>query len=121
MNCAKGTGGMQPKLLLSGSAAHAIYESQLQTQQRFMDSKEADGGFTALAFKSAKYIYSHKGGTKIYFLNPKNYQLVVSREYFRDKGPTAQIPGQNASYFLLYSAGQLLTSNKSRLGVLYPA
>jgi hypothetical protein len=119
--CSKGTGGAQPKVLISGSASHGLYESQLQTLQRFVDSNEADAGFKILAFKGAKYVFSHKGGTSIYFLNPKNYKLVVSRQYFRDKGSTYDVPGQNAFYFLIYSALQFVVNNKSRLGVLSQA
>lgn len=117
--CAKGSGAvLQPKVLISGSASHALYESQLQSLQRFVDTNEADAGFKVLAFKSARYIFSHKGGTSIYFLNPKNYQMVVSKQYFRDKGNTYDVPGQNAFYFLIYSAMQFVVNNRSRLGVL---
>ena len=119
--CAKGTGGLAPTTLISGSATHALYEGQLQSLQRFVDASEADAGFKALAFKGAKYIFSHKGGTSVYFLNPKNYQLVVSKQYFRDKGTTYDVPGQNANYFLVYSALQFVTNCKSRLGVLSQA
>jgi hypothetical protein len=119
--CAKGTGGAQPKVLISGSATHGLFESQLQALQRFVDSNEADAGYKILAFKGCKYIYSHKGGTSIYFLNPKNYQMVVSQQYFRDKGSTYDVPGQNAFYFLIYSALQFVLNNKSRLGVLSQA
>ena len=119
--CAKGTGGSAPKILISGSATHALYEGQLQTLQRFNDSESADAGFKKLAFKGASYIFSHKGGTSVYFLNPKNYQMVVSKQYFRDKGSTYGVPGQNAFYFLIYSALQFVTNNKSRLGVLSQA
>ena len=118
-NCAKGSGSSnQPTILISGSATHALYESQLQSQQRFVNSDEADSGFKVLAFKGAKYIFSHKGGTKVYFLNPKNYQLVVSSQYFRDKGETNQVNGQNAFYFLIYSALQFCIAQRWRLGVL---
>ena len=117
--CSKGSGAqLQPKVLISGSATHAIYESQLQTMQRFVDTKQADAGFVVLAFKGARYVFSHKGGTSIYFLNPKNYQLVVHKTSFREKGDTFDVPGQNASYFLLYSALQFVVNNRSRLGVL---
>lgn len=117
-NCAKGTGGAAPNILISGSASHSLFEAQLQSLQRFVDSNEADAGYKMLAFKGAKYIFSHKGGTKIYFLNPKNYQMVASQQYFRDKGNTYDVPGQNAFYFLIYSALQFVVNNKSRLGVL---
>lgn len=118
-NCAKGSGSvLAPKLLISGAVSHALYESQLQSLQRFVDSKEADAGFKVLAFKSARYVFSHKGGTTIYFLNPKNLKMIVSRDYFRDKGDTYDVPGQNAFYFLIYSALQIITNNRSRLGAL---
>ena len=121
-NCAKGSGETnQPTILISGSASHALYESQLQTMQRFVNTDEADSGFKVLAFKGAKYIFSNRGGTTIYFLNPKNYQLVVSSTYFRDKGDTAQVNGQNAFYFLIYSALQFVITNRWRVGQLAQA
>jgi len=114
----KGTGSpLAPKVLISGVAPHALYESQLQTLQRFVDSSEGDAGFKALAFKNARFIYSQYGGSKVYFLNPKNFQMVVSKEYFRDKGNTQELNDANGFRFFIYSALQNVTNNKSRLGV----
>ena len=119
---AKGSGSsLTPKVLISGSGPHALYESNLQAFQRFVGVSEADGGFKTLAFKTAQYVFSQYGDDKIYFLNPKNFQMVVSKQYFRDKGNTNEIQGQNAFYFLIYSALQNITNNKSRLGVLSEA
>ena len=121
-NCAKGSGETnQPSILISGSASHSLFESQLQTVQHFVNTDEADAGFKVLSFKGAKYIFSNRGGTTIYFLNPKNYQMVVSSQYFRDKGDTAQVNGQNAFYFLLYSALQFCITNRWRVGQLAQA
>jgi hypothetical protein len=118
----KGSGStLGTKFLLSGATPHALYESGLQTLQRFNDTSEADGGFKVLAFKTARYVFSQYGGSNIYFLNPKSYNLVVSKQYFRDKGNTNEVQGQNAFYFLIYSALQAITNNKSRLGVLSAA
>ena len=120
--CLKGSGSsMGPKLLLSGSDPHVLYESQLQTLQRFSSPDVGDGAFKALKFKGEDYIFSQYGGAKIYFLNPKSYNLVVSKEYFRDKQATETVEGQNAFYFLIYSALQFVTNNKSRLAVLNTA
>lgn len=112
---------LQPKLLVSGPDAHVIYESSLQAFQRFNDTSKADGAFTNLMFKNASYVFSQYGGFKIYFLNPKNFKMVVSKSYFRDKGETEAVPGQNAFYFLIYSALQIVTNNKSRLAVINQA
>lgn len=120
--CIKGSGSsLQPSLLLGGSDPFNTYEAQLQTMQRFVDSSEANGGYTKLAFKTAPCVFSQYGASKIYFLNPKNYQIVVSKQYFRDKGDTQTVPGQNAFYFLIYSALQAIVNNRSRLGVLSAA
>ena len=53
-----------------------------------------------------------------YFLNPKNYKIVVSKQYFRDKGNTIEIPAQNAFVFKVYSALQAIVNNRSRLAVV---
>ena len=118
--CSKGSGAtLIPKVLISGSTPHTLFEAQLQTMQRFGNGGDANAGFKNLKFKSADYIFSQYGGDNIYFLNPKNYKLAVSKQYFRDKGSTYDVPGQNAFYFLVYSAIQFLVSNKSRLGVAH--
>jgi hypothetical protein len=115
----KGSGSqLQPKVLISGSTPHSLFESQLQALQRFGNGGDANAGFKNLKFKNADYVFSQFGGDNIYFLNPKNYNLVVSKQYFRDKGSTYDVPGQNAFYFLVYSALQFVVNNKSRLAVL---
>ena len=116
----KGSGSsLQPKVLISGSTPHSLFESQLQALQRFGDASTASAGFKVLKFKDADYVFSQYGGSNIYFLNPKNYNMIVSRQYFRDKGATYDVPGQNAFYFLLYSALQFVSNNKSRLAVAH--
>lgn len=115
----KGSGSsLAPKFMISGSAPHVLYESGLQTLQRFIDKDEADGGFKVLAFKNARYVFSQYGGNKVYFLNPKSYNIVMSKQYFRDKGNTIEIPAQNAFVFKIYSAGQAVVNNRSRLAVV---
>lgn len=119
-DCAKGSGAtLIPKVLVSGPTPHALFESQLQTLQRFSNVSEADAGYKTLMFKSANYVFSQYGGNNVYFLNPRNFNLIVSKQYFRDKGSTFDVPGQNAFYFLIYSALQFITNNKSRLGVAH--
>lgn len=121
-NCAKGSGSPnQPKLLISGSGSHSLFESQLHAMQMYVNTKKADAGFSVLSFKGASYIFSQKGGASIYFLSPKNYQLFVHKSFFRDKGDTYAVNGQNAFYFFIYSALQFVVTNRSRLGILKQA
>lgn len=116
---AKGSGSsLQPKFMISGVTPHVMYESGLQTLQRFSSSDEADAGFKVLMFKGLQYVFSQYGGTKVYFLNPKSYNIVVSKSYFRDKGNTVEIPSQNAFVFKIYSALQAVVANRSRLAVV---
>ncbi len=112
----KGTGGMAPKLLVSGAEANALFESTQVTQQRFM-GVELDAGFKTIAFKSAPYVFSQYGDDKIYGVNPRSFKVVVSKQYFRDKGETRELEEGNGFVFKIYSALQTITNNKSRLFV----
>jgi hypothetical protein len=118
--CAKGSGGSQPTLILTSAASHAVYEGKLTANQRFVDSKSADGGFEALAYKTAKMIFSPRYTSDSYFFaSPKHLKLVVSKEYFRHRGETNEIDNANAYVTKIYTALQLLTNNRSRLGVAW--
>jgi hypothetical protein len=115
--CAKGSGSaLAPTLMFGGSDPHALLESALVPYQRWGDSQTFKAGAKVLIFKTARFVFSHYGSTTVFFVNPKNFQLVFSREFYRDKGETQEIDNANAFTFKIYSAGQLVTSNRSRLG-----
>ena len=113
----KGSGSkMIPKVLVSGAATNALFKSTQQAFQRFTDSTKFNVGSESIAFQSAPYIYSQYGGTKIYGLGAA-FKLVVSKQYFRDKGETRETDEANGFIFKIYSALQSITNNKSRLFV----
>lgn len=115
----KGSGSPStPKLIVSGAAAQALFESTQQALQRYVDSKELNAGFKILAFKDARYVFSQYGGTNIYFLNTKSAPLVVSAQYYKQKGEQSELDTTNAFVFKIFSALQFATNNRSRLGVL---
>ncbi len=115
---AKGSGSqLVPKLLVSGADAQALFESTQVSLQRFASGEDLNAGFKVLAFKTARYVFSQYGDTKIYGLNPKSFNLVVSKEYFRDRGETNEINNANGFVTKIYSALQAITNNKSRLFV----
>lgn len=119
-SAAKGSGSnLMPTLMVSDGATQALFEGTQQANQRYVDSQELKAGFKILAFKTARYVYSQYGGTSVYFVNPKNLQLIVSKEYFRDRGDTQEIPNANGFVTKIYSAMQLITNNKSRLGIAH--
>ncbi len=69
-----------------------------------------------LGFKTSRYVFSQYGTTTVNFVNPKNFSMVVSKEYFRDRGDTQEIQNANGFVTKIYSALQTVTNNKSRLG-----
>jgi len=117
---AKGSGSsLQPTLLVSDGATQALFEGTQQANQRYVDTDELKAGFKILAFKTARYVYSQFGNTKIYGLNPKNFQLIASKEYFRERGETQEVQNANAFTSKVYSALQSITDNRSRLFVVH--
>jgi len=115
---AKSTGGKMPSLLVSDGASQGIYEGSIQAQQRFVDKNDADAGFKTLAFKSARYVFSQYGGTRIYGFNPAHTYLKVSKDAWREKGEVQEIQNSNGYVSKIYSMLQLVTRNKSRGFVL---
>lgn len=115
----KGTGSkMGVKLIVSGAEAQAIYEGQLQSNQRYIDSSEGSAGFKALAFREKPYVFSQHGGTRIYGINPKSFILKVHKQAYKQRGDTIEIPNQFAYVTKLFTMLQLVTNNRSRLFVL---
>ncbi len=117
--CAKGSGSsMLPNIIVSGSAANAVFEGSQVALQRYAD-QNIRAGAKSLMFKTANYDFSKYGGTNIYMLNTKNYKLVVSKQYFRDKEDTQPFVNAHAFMVKIYSALQTVVTNRSRLGVAH--
>jgi hypothetical protein len=115
----KGTGSkLKPTLIVSDAETQSGYESVLQALQRFVDTKEADAGFKVLAFKTARYVYSQYANERIYFLNPKSFQVKYFKNAFRQLGDTIELPNANGYIRKVFTLLQTITNNKSRLAVL---
>ena len=117
---AKGSGAtLIPTGMVSDGATQAIFEGTQQANQRWVDTQDLKAGFKTLGFKTCRYVFSQFGTSSVYFWNPKNFQVVVSKEYFRDRGDTQEIPNANGYVTKIYSALQSVTTNRSRLGVAH--
>lgn len=117
--CAKGSGSTStPSLAVSDAATQALFEGTQQPLQRYND-QNAKAGFKTIALKTAAWVFSQYADENVYLLNSKNFSIVVSREYFRDKSETVELQSQNGYRVLIYSALQILTNNRSRLGVCH--
>jgi len=118
--CTKGSGSpMTPKILVSNAATQATFEGTQTANQRFVDTADLNAGFVTLAFKSARYVFSQYGGTRIYFLNPKAYSLEASRQFFRQKDREQPLENAEGYKTSVYSAVQAITTNRSRLGSVH--
>lgn len=119
-SCAKGTGSsLTPKILASGAATQATFEGTQQAQQRYTNTNDLNAGFVSLAFKTAKYVFSPYGGTSIYFLNPKNWQVRISKSMYRFKDKETPLPNAEGYKTSVFSVLQVITDNRSRLGVAH--
>lgn len=118
--CAKGSGSrLVPTGAVSDGTTQALFEGTQQALQRWVDEDEMKAGFKVIAFKTCRWAFSKNGGTRVFLWNPKSFQVVMSKGHFRELDET--IPLENATGYTrrIYSAGQTVTSNRSRLGVAH--
>jgi hypothetical protein len=115
----RGTGSTKtPKIIISNAATQAGYMGTQQDNIRYIDIGEANAGFKVAAYKTARWIFSPYGSTRIYMLSPAAVSLKVVKGAFRDLGPEVPIPHQNATERKIYSMLQLTTREKARCGLL---
>jgi hypothetical protein len=117
----KGSGStFQTTLMVSDGPTNSLFVGTQQALQRWGAGEKLNAGFSGgIKFMNADYIFSPFGGTSVQFLNPKSFQLAVSKGNYREMGE--QIPLENATGFTrrVYSALQTVVSNRSRLGVAH--
>lgn len=116
----KGSGSpVMPSIAVSDSATQALFEGTQQANQRWNDTQDLKAGFKTLMFKTARYVFSQYGGTRIFMFSPKTTWIAASKEYFRAKGDVQEIQNQNGYTFKIYSALQLICNNRSRVAVIH--
>lgn len=112
-------GNDQPNMVLTSQTLYEKYESLLQPQLRFTDSKTADAGFLNLLFKGAPVLYDkYTTATEMYFLNTKYLRLVGHNENWFKPTPFVRPNNQDARYAQILCYGELTISNRARQGVL---
>jgi hypothetical protein len=119
--CEKGTGsGLRPTAIVTSPTQFGVLEGAYTPNQRWTNDKTPNGGFLTLKFRDADVVYSGAYSSDSYFfMNPKSLQLVVAKGAFRQKGQEQELEAANAYNVKLYSALQLVTNNRSRLGVCF--
>ena len=122
MSLCRGTD--KPDLIVCGNDVYSLYEASLLPQQRYVDNKLADAGFTSIKFKGADVICDggqggHCPEDKIYFLNTDYIYLRNHRERnMKVIGGERMAVNQDALYKIIGWAGNMTMSNAALQGVL---
>lgn len=101
-----------PSVIMATRANYNRYYSQLQPQQRFMDSKTAEGGFSSLMFNSVPFIAdSHCPANHIIGINEENLYLFVHKDEDMKFSGFQKPENQNVRLGQIFWAGALGSSN----------
>jgi hypothetical protein len=114
----------KPDLIVSSHDLYNFYESALQANQRYADSKSASAGFESLKYKSAFVIFDSNTNfttttEDMYFLNTDYLYLIEHAEAKWTQDDEKKPVNQNAVVIPMYWMGQLVTSNRSLQGLAF--
>ena len=112
-------GNDHPDMVLTTQTLYEKYESLLQPQLRYTDTKTADAGFQNLLFKAAPVTFD-VGCTAgvMYFLNSKYLTLVGHSGKWFSQTEFVKPENQDARYALIMCYGNLTTRNAKKQGKL---
>jgi len=112
-------GNDHPDMVLTTQTLFEKYESLLQPQLRYTDTKTADAGFQNLLFKAAPVAYdAHATAGVVYFLNSKYLTLVGHSGKWFAQTDFVRPENMDARYALIMCYGNLTCRNRARQGKL---
>jgi hypothetical protein len=112
-------GNDHPDVILTTQTLFEKYESLLQPQLRYTDTKTADAGFQNLLFKSAPIMYDvHAPVGTMFFLNSKYIKLVGHKDKWFAQTEFQRPENQDARFALILCYGNLVVSNRKKQGKL---
>ena len=112
-------GNDHPDVILTTQTLFEKYESLLQPQLRYTDTKTADAGFQNLLFKSAPIMYDvHAPVGTMFFLNSKYIKLVGHADKWFKQTEFQRPENQDARFALIMCYGNLVVSNRKKQGKL---
>lgn len=112
-------GNDHPDMVLTTQTLFEKYESLLQPQLRYTDTKTADAGFQNLLFKAAPVAYDvHCTAGAVYFLNSKYLTLVGHSNKWFAQTDFVSPENMDAKYSLIMCYGNLTCRNRARQGKL---
>jgi len=112
-------GNDHPDMIVTTQTLFEKYESLLQPQLRYTDTKTADSGFQNLLFKAAPVVYDDActSGT-VYFLNSKYLTLVGHSGKWFSQTDFVRPENLDARYAIIMCYGNLTCRNRERQGKL---
>lgn len=112
-------GNDHPDMILTTQTLFEKYESLLQPQLRYTDTKTANAGFQNLLFKAAPVAYDvHCTAGVVYFLNSKYLTLVGHSGKWFAQTDFVRPENLDARYALIMCYGNLTCRNRARQGKL---
>jgi hypothetical protein len=112
-------GNDHPDVILTTQTLFEKYESLLQPQLRYTDTKTADAGFQNLLFKAAPVMYDvHCTAGVFYFLNTKYLTLVGHSDKWFAQTDFIKPEDTDARYALIMCYGNLTCRNRAKQGKL---
>lgn len=118
-NCSKGRQKSKVDIIPTTQTLWEKYESLLQPQLRYEDTKLADGGFQSLVYRTAPVVWDEycQSGT-MYFLVSRAVRLKVHSDKWFSPTPFEKPHGQDARYSQILSYGNFVTRASRNLGKL---
>ena len=112
-------GNDHPDMVLTTRTLFEKYESLLQPQLRYTDTKTADAGFQNLLFKAAPVVYdtAAPAGT-MFFINSKYLSLVGHSGKWFQQTEFVRPENLDARYALIMCYGNLTCRNRKKQGKL---
>lgn len=108
-------GNDHPDMVLTTQALYEKYESLLQPQLRYTDTKTADAGFQNLLFKASPVVFDqHCPADVMYFINSKYISLVGHSGKWFDNTAFVRPENMDARYALILCYGNLTIRNRKR-------
>ena len=112
-------GNDHPDLILTTQTLFEKYESLLQPQLRYTDTKTAEAGFQNLLFKGAPIMYDvHAPAGTMFFINSKYLKLVGHTDKWFAQTDFVRPENQDARFALIMCYGNLVCSNRKKQGKL---
>jgi hypothetical protein len=112
-------GNDHPDMVLTTQTLFEKYESLLQPQLRYTDTKTADAGFQNLLFKAAPVTYdAHAPAGNVFFINSKYLTLVGHSGKWFSQTEFVRPENLDARYALIMCYGNLTCRNRAKQGKL---